>query len=629
MPFLPRDLEEKPTPEIVRELYDWNQRYWSLQVALDTILKSLILEQHVVLHADTNNPERTNRLEPERVTLGEGPRTIDVVSALYASPPVIGLTWTGKGTRSVAKTDDLEIALNELMDQLNPPGDSPRWRQRLQMIALGREAALFLPGHSYWWDVPRKNEAETDEDWLKRYEEWQHKAPIPILWRDLPVESTFPPSFGSVNDLALSTIQTTWYELKDIFSAGELGDALPQEQEKRFEPVTLGIYANRHWIAYTLLAGEKSGVYGRRSYEDKLLRVIEHKLKTCPIRIMPGRTSAWREPGQFWKSILHDVRAQIPQLDRRASEASTASRISVMPWLKAWLNKGGDENSAGGARIRKMFQGDVVDLDIGDASGEGREDIQAIFIPPFGRENVELMNMQRDTIRDMTGAYEALTGQVIAASMPAWSLNQITEHAKSRHKELTTAVVAAELDHAEMLLRCVEAFGERIVLYRHDEKGGSITLEPDDLTDWVPVLKAEYRLSTPTNEIAMIQTAVQMMQAIDQQNLPLDMFWVMEKFLNIEQPYKMFKDAEVTRFLRSPKMAAWREKLLLEEAEVELAEDEFVTAQEFEQRYAGKLPPQMEQFARQRLGNEAVGAGIAQSPYSRSPGGPQPENVAT
>ena len=165
---MPRDLEEKPTPEIVRELYDWNQRYWSLQVALDTILKSLILEQHVVLHADTNNPERTNRLEPERVTLGEGPRTIDVVSALYASPPVIGLTWTGKGTRSVAKTDDLEIALNELMDQLNPPGDSPRWRQRLQMIALGREAALFLPGHSYWWDVPRKNEAETDEDWLKR-----------------------------------------------------------------------------------------------------------------------------------------------------------------------------------------------------------------------------------------------------------------------------------------------------------------------------------------------------------------------------------------------------------------------------------------------------------------------------
>lgn len=629
---MPRDLDEEPSEDSIRELYQWNETHWGPQRSLDDILKKLILEQHVVLHQDTNNPERLNRLEPERVTLGEGPRTVDVIASLYSLPPTLGVMWIGEGSRSPAKADDVEIGLNELMDQLNPPTDAPRKRQRIQMIALGREAGIYLPGHTYWWDAPRKKTGQTEVQAQKERDEWRRKAPIPILWRDLPAESTFPPSFGSVNDLALSTLTTTWYELEDIFSEEELAGARPEnwKEADKYKEIMLGIFANRAWVSYAVLAHEKSGMIGRRGYADKILRTIEHKMDRCPIRILPGRTSAWKEPGEFWRSALHTVRAQIPQLDRRASEASTASRSSVMPWLKACLHR--NEDVDGTSRIKKMLQGDLADLET-EQDGQGREDIQAIHIPPFGEQNIALMQFQRDTIRGLTGTPDVLSGQEDPGSGPAWSLNYTAEQAKSFHRETTEAVIAAEIDHAETLIACINSFGEVITLQRHDEDGGSITLDPEELGKWSPILKGEYRLQTPVNEIAMIQTAINVMQIIEAANLPIDLFYVMEKYLDMEQPFEMFKRSEVTKFLRSPEMARWRTKILLEEADVELQGDEWVSPEDFEQQYAGRIPPEMAEFARQKMGGgalgpEAMGARRAGSPGAAQPGGQRPQLVA-
>jgi hypothetical protein len=628
---VPRDLDAKPTEATVRELFDWigNSRAgWGEQRALDKVFIDLINDEHAVKHQDFNAPERKNRLDPERMSLGEAARTVDVLYNLHSVPPPIGFQWFGTGTRNVAKSDELEIAVGELFDQLNPPTDSPWQRQTKQLISLGREAGLYLPGSAYWAEkYPHKGEDEGEVEFQKRTGDWRRRAPIPILWRDLPAESTFPPSLGSLNDLALSQLKTTWYELVDIFSEEELSGAIPEEKENWFEPVTLAIYANRKWVAYGVIDDEPGhhfafvhwgGVKG-----TKILRSIEHGMNRCPIRILAGKTGMSKVPGQYWKSVLHDVRFMIPQLDRRASEAATASFAHVMPWLKAHLQE--EDGTEEGARLKEVLSQDILVLKAGDAtSGEGREDITALHVPEFGRENTELMGFQRDTIRDQTGAHEALSGGALAASMPAWSLNQITEQAKSRLKELTTSIVSAHIDHAESLMACVQAFGEPIVLMRGDEDGGTVTLDPKDLPNWVPRLKGEFKLQAPTSQIAMIQTAIQAMVQIKQARLPLSIFRVMEVMLDIEQPFEEFKQSEIERFLTGDAMAAWREKNWLEEAEVELAEGEGMTMEEFEQR-AGNLPPGVNQTVR---GSATRSASRAGAPLSALPGGPKPATVA-
>jgi hypothetical protein len=629
---LPRDLDAKPTEATVRELFDWigNARsgfgVGSIQANLDKTFIDLINDEHAVKHQDTNAPERKNRLEPERMSLGEGARTVDVLYNLHSVPPRIGFQWFGTGTRNVAKSDELEIAMGELMDQLNPPTDSPWQRQTKQLISLGREAGLYLPGSAWWSEkYPQKRDDETEVDFQKRTADWRRKAPIPILWRDLPAESTFPPSLGSLNDLALSTLRSTWYELSDIFSAEELSGAIPEEKENWFEPVKLVIYANRKFVAYGVIVDQEPhrvlGFEFGGAKNTKILRSIEHGMNRCPIRILAGKTGMSKVPGEYWKSVLHDVRFMIPQLDRRASEAATASFAHVLPWLKAHLQD--DAGAEEGARLKQVLSQDIMVLRAG-ADGEGREDITALHVPEFGQQNTELMGFQRDNIRDQTGAHEALSGGALAASMPAWSLNQITEQAKSRLKELTTSIVAAQIDHAESLMACVQAFGEPIVLMRGDEEGGTVTLDPKDLPNWVPRLKGEFKLQAPTSQIAMIQTAIQAMVQIKQQRLPLSMFRIMEVMLDHEQPFEEFKQSEIERFLTGDAMAAWREKNWLEEAEVELAEGEGMSMDEFEQR-AGNLPPGVNQTVR---GSAARSANRAGAPLSAQPGGPKPATVA-
>jgi hypothetical protein len=635
---LPRDLDSKPTEASVRELFDWladGRSGWGTQRSLDTIFIDLIRDAHAVEVQDFDNPERKNRLKPERMSLAEAARTVDVLYNLHSVMPRIGFQWFGTGTRNVAKSDQLEIAMGELIDQLNPPTDSPWGRQTKQLIALGREAGLYLSGSAYWSDkYPKKGDDEKETDFLKRTADWRRKAPVPILWRDLPAESTFPPSMGSLNDLALSVLKSTWYELSDIFSAEELSGAIPEKKGDWFQPVNLVIYANRKFVAYGVIAdeeGHRVGV-GPFAFEfggeknTKILRSIEHHMNRCPIRILAGKTGTAKVPGEYWKSVLHDVRFMIPQLDRRASEAATASYMSVLPWLKATLNPTDDDNID--AKITKLLQQDLVILENANpGEATAAENLEAIHIPPFGEQNANLIGLLRDTIRDQTGAHEALSGGALAASMPAWSLNQITEQAKSRLKELTTAIVAAHIDHAETLMAAIQAFGEPIVLMRGDEKGGTVTLKPDDLENWVPRLQGEFKIQAPTSKIAMIQTGIQAMVQIRQQQLPIDLFWIMENYLDIELPFEQFKHSEITRFLLSPEMANWRMKIMQEEADIEIAGDEGMSMEEFERGAAPQLAgaPGVNQTIR---GSAARSAGRAGAPLSALPGGPKPTVVA-
>ncbi len=633
---MPHELDAEPTVELIREMFEWihdARSGWSQQRALDDRLRPLIRLEHAVAVSNTDAPERKNRLRPERMDMAEGPRTIQVISSLFNAPPTIGVMFIGEGSRNPAKADEMEVQLAELSDQLNPPTDSSWLRGVHEMIAFGRMAMMYLPGDAYWWDAPRQETGEADSAFMVRYKEWQRKAPVPILCRDLPAASTFPPSLGAINDVALCTLRTSWYELAEIFTDEELAEARPTNINP-YAAATLTIFANRAWVSYAVMSESRSGLpgfghFGFRGFQDKIIRSIEHKLNRCPIRILPGKTGP-KEPGQYWRSVLHNVIDMIPQLDARAGEAATASRMSVLPWLKWWSNRGGETTASDD--IQQLLHGDLVELDAGNpATGEGREDIAAIHIPPFGRENMELLALQRDTIRDVTGAVPALTGNIDIGSGPAWSLNWTGEMAKQGHGDLTQAIIGARVAHMEMLIKCVEAFGETITLTRHDDKGGNITVDPEEIGKWEPILKGDYKPRVPINEIAMIQTAIATMQAIDASNLPIDQFYIMERYLDIEQPHQMWQRSLKTRLIRRPEVEDWYSKIMLEEADIELGGDEGISIEEFEALAAG-MPPGAADVVRQKVGvqgSEAKSAGIRGAPFSRQPGGPRPQEVVS
>ena len=642
---MPREVDEKPTIGKIGELAGWVDRHWSGQRKLDQELKLLANDKHEVLVPDTNDPDRKNRIEPERMSSAEGVRTVDQIASLYTLPAPISFMWTGSGSKTERQRDEMFNALEEITDQLNPPTNSPRDRERIQTIALGRKASLFLPGDAYWWDAPiglLDNETEVEAE--VRRKEWRRKAPVPILWRDLPAERTFPASLSRVDDEVISWLPTTWWELLDIFGHDnvELGKLMGDDRDM-YAQVTLIIYCNRKWIAWAVNDARESendgigdmGFDGRGPDEGQIIRVQEHNLDKCPIRIISGRTGGWMEPGIYWRSVLYGARDLIASADRRLSEAATSSKLSVLPTILAFLREHEEEGAA--ERIENVLQGDIVLLDPG-GDGEQPEDMRALHVPPPGSASMELAQVALDMSRRLSGATESLEGAIGPASQPAWSKNFGVQISINNLAPLTRAIVAQDIDNAEMILRCAHAFGEDIELQRHSgDDQGRLVLKHEGLLNWEPLVISEYRPSIPTDKRADLSLAVDVLERIGnpESNVPLSPPFVMENYLGIKKPFEELRRAETWRFLQSPRMREWRINKLLEEADVELQGDEGVSLAEFRQQFEGQIPPQMEQLVNERVGggqpnsNGAVRS-INQTtrqegiPFARQPGGAKP-----
>lgn len=636
------DVAQEPTVELIRELHTWIHQHWSPQFTLDAHLRRVAEDDHTVRVPDTSDKRRKNRQEPEKMNTGIGSHIIRVVGALYEGFTEVGVQWTGAGTAPTQRADQVEIALAEARDQLNPATDSPRSREIKQKLVLGRSAQLILPGDAYWWDTPKFGEEhyenETNVEHMNRLKLWKAKAPLPILWEDLPADSTFPASIGRIDDEVLSTKSMTWYELLDVFEPAEIGDILPPP-EKRHQLVTVGIYANRNWISWSVLAEDRThgvpltGWLG--SYPDKIIRKIEHKMGRCPIRITAGFTGTYKEPGVVWKSVLHDVRFMIEQTDARFSEAATASKFSAIPWIKLWRRSKEEDitPAAVQASIETMLSGDVIDLEPADGQ-EGREDVEVLQFPPLG-PGIELGQFGLQEIRRKTGATDAIEGLPGPVGGTAWERNFSAQLGRSQFAELTDSVVAYDVDTMEQIMRATTAFGEDIPLTRHDEEGGQIVLKPEDLEHFEAVLKGEFKLRLPEDKRATVEQGIGILERIINGNLPLDAFWAMETFLDIKQPTQHYKDALKTKFILAEETFNWQMKQLLSEIDIGLADVEGISLEQFEQQFAGRVPPQIAELIRGRAGGngrdptgELQGAVQAATPFNRAPGGPQPQERA-
>ena len=591
----------------------------------------MVFDEHAIQAPDTANKKRRRRIEPERFSTDEARRQVELIVSLYPHIATVGVKFTGDGTKAAGVVDKVERGLNELLQQLNPPTDSPRQREVWQMVVLGRTARLIVGGHQYYWDFPFKPEEQSEDEWQARFKEWNRQGPIPLLWLDLPARSTFPPSFGALDDEALSILEVSGAELAEVFSPGELAEADLADYET-WKSYRLGIHSNRAWLTYAIM-GEVQSPTGRlgkivakvtgQGHEPSVLRQIEHGLGRSAIRILSGPTTAIKEPGYYWRSSI-SVKT-ILTADKLMTWAGTASKFDVFPILKSWLHDDLEgEGAAGGPQ--RYQEGDIIPLKPGDSSGDGKEDIQPLIQPRFGEKTATLAQLFLSRSERMSGAVEALEG-ILAPTAPAWSVNFSSEQARRRLSQLTNGLAQADLDAAEMSIRAIRSFGEKLPL--SDAEGTDMVLDPEELADYEASLKVEFAPKLPQNRRADFDMAMNMAERSKAAGIPISWPWIAETLMGIEQPFDMFRDAVSWWNLTSPPVLEAMNRHWLEEAEIELGGDEGLSVREFLDRYLN-IPPQMKSTIVQRATNggavnpQTRGAIRAASPGSAAPGGPQP-----
>lgn len=570
------------------------------------------------------------------MTSGEGARISDLISSFYVFPANIKAVWLGEGEKKEAQSDEMEIKLSEARNKLDIPTDSPRKAQIRDLVVLGRATGMVVKGDAYWWDFPEKTEAQSEEEWQKVFSSWTRQAPLPITWQHLPAASTFPASFGSSQDEMLSTIQMTWYQLDEIFSPQELVKAgMPEDQKSWKRPIILAIHSNRAFLSYAVLqipSAESS------SKKNTMVRQIEHNMGRSVIRLWPGITSGQKEPGKYWLSVLHPARKLILAADTRLSEAATASKFDSKPVLVWWKNTDEDPDRADNELIS---EGDVIFADPGNTiDGRPPEKIEPLIQPQFAEKTLTIAQFALERAGRVTGAFESLEGGFGPSGQPAWSRNFSAELAKGKLTPLTDGVVAMDVDVFDSIRRAIIAFDETVFL--HGETG-AMKLIPDQLKGWGAGLKGEYQLRIPINKRADYDLGMSLMAQREASGAigPSDP-WILEELFGILQPMEMFKQTLRWDFLKSDQMKNRLLKTSLDEADIELAdEDEGLSIEALLALEAeGRLPEGAAQTIMEALGqgrpSEASpprGNGVspqtrggirASSPFSVGLSGPQP-----
>jgi hypothetical protein len=639
-----RDIEQEPTAPMIQEVYDAVQDFWTEQFMQDKDLIELIEGEHKIEVADTEAKGRKRKIEPERMESREAARSVNQVRAFYTAPAAIQVEWIGEtAPKAEKKAEQIGRAINEIVNQLNPPIDSPIKRERWWMVALGRSARLIVPGNAYWWDFPEKEKGKTTDEWWATFSEWRRNAPLPLLWKDLLPQQTFSPTFGRMNDEVVSWLDLSWHELDEVFSDAEMAKLGDRDAAERFygdekRAFRLLIFSNVKWLAYAVMAREGKAV--------ELLRTYEHGMDRPAIRILPGMTSGTKQPGKYWQSVLEDVRKMIPQVDRRLSEAATASKFDSLPMFKQWLNQGSDASG-----VEKFFEGDLIPLQQGMGADQPREDIEPLFSPEFGEKTLTLAQFGLARIERITGAVEALEGAFGPSGQPAWARNFAHEVAKSKFSELTDGVIASDLDAADSIMRALSAFGETVRIPTHPGHGkGSprITLNPEDMENYRATLKGEYSLRVPINKRADLDLAVSMMERVNQSKLPIPMPYIFSSLMDVEDPYKMYEESLVWDFLMSEPVRQLHQDELVKELKGDIAGDEGMAVDDFMKESEG-WPDEVRQAVLQEvlgpaamqppptgggansfygggggISGETQGAMRAGKPFMVEPGGPKP-----
>lgn len=644
---LPNLLDEKPNKGHIRDLYNHvlNDEAWQAQRDLDTKLLDLYFNEHGIEAPDTNEKGRKRRIKPERGSTGEASRIIDLIVSFYIAWPRFSMQLLSETQAAQSVGEKSALGLNEGFDQLNQGTHSPWVDGMWYQLLLGRRADLVIATNKHYHDFPVKGGEETEASWAKRLQEFQRKSPLPVMWINLPAETTFPASLSTVNDEVLSYQRLTYTDLFDMFSGKELEGVMPEEKGDWRRNITLGIHSNRNHLAYIFLGEDdgtsKSGWWGfNRDWPDKILRNVEHGMGRCAIRINAGLKTGRQTPPYRWRSILANVVESLESVDRLLTRAKTSAKFSSMPLLKEKRTKTNEEDGDGAeANITTWHEGDVVQLDAGDpASGRPAEDISAIFMPDSGDETRELLIWELERIARRTGAVEVLEGAFGPPGQPAWSKNVSAEFAQGKLAGSTMSAIGSALDIAETLSAAVQSFGEPIILAKLDSDGnkkGTVRLDPEDLAKFRPALAGSYTAQIQTNELAALDAMGSLINQSLETGFGPSPQWLMEKLGNIPDPWKHYRDTLEVKYAVSNEVQAAQIADIVKQFEAEIKGDEEMPMDEFMAGPGPQLPQEIQQMIQARARGQVPTAGgtvlpqtqgdiRAGKPFSVPAGGPNP-----
>jgi hypothetical protein len=631
---MPSDLTAEFTVESMRELFDHVQQAYSRDRTLTSKILALHWGEHKLNVIDTMAKDRKRKVQPERMVTEEASRIHNLLDSFYTISAKATMEWKGEGSRATSVADRIEIAANEGYDQLNPSHHKPRSVRVFDQIVTGKGATLGpMPGAgdagnpTYWYDFPDHPAGETERRWQERYEEWRKAGPLPFVYVSLPGDSTFPASYGLVNDLCVSVMSVSYWDLVDMFSADELGPALGNETPRAEQMFTLAMTSNREHLAYALMEVPGGGFANTgffRGKNDHLLRSVEHGMGRSVIRIAPGITRSPHRSqdgyGHYWLPAIYHVADLIVQADRMLSIAATAAKQDALPTMKRFTSSDIDSEGAAG-KVEWVQEGDIIDFPL---NSEGRRlgDMEPMIQPRFGEQTQALVAWLLGRTARLGGAGEIMEG--MSAEITAWATNQAVQLATSRHAPLTNAVATADMADYEMLMRATEVHGHDIDL--RSGEGATIKLVAKEMAQWRPTLKVEYKPRTAVNRIALLQTGIAMMQAAAGVGVPLAVDYVMEDVMDIEQPWEMYRRWIMWKAALDPRTYDRLYARRMDEADATLSEEEGISPEQMQQDF-DRMNPDEQMIAApafQALMRQAQGAGRAGAPFSTGPGGPQP-----
>lgn len=596
----------EPAIETHREFKEHVDRYWSKQKEVDNLSKLLYDKENPVL---VPYPTEDRKFEPEIQRVGGSLAgwAIHRAAAFYPVLPKLSLE-PFRTRHSQRDAENVTSVLAESIDQLQEAAGGKVWNDVVfDTLWLGRGCDIVLAGGpAYWFEFPFMGENESLEEWHERHHDWRARAPLPLLWRHLPAESTWPSTLSRLDDEAICFLTLTAWDLLHHFERSKtegtaaFQGALDSKRIKRSDEITLSIYTDKEYISFAVLDERLGGYSGIPILSDRkglLLQNYPHSQGSNPIRFVSGFTSSRKQPGRYWESMLFHTRSLLESLDSRMSEWATNSRrTGLAPW-KMWLTSPFTEGSE--SDKRKFPEGGPWMFKMG--SDGQKEDAIAAELPRQSETIPQLAQLTMQLFERITGLTAPLSGQGLTSVESAAQLRFASDLARELYFPVSASLTRHAKSIGERILEAAVAWNDDIVFQVHGEEGEKeLTLTPEQAQGWRVRVTAKLEPQVLAAQTAQEGIGIQLL-GMPPEVRRMDDAYLLEHYFRIEKPQEMIDRANVNAYERSPIVAEFIQRQAAIAAGAVLAQERAYSPEELQKiAAAGELPQGLEQELQRR-----------------------------
>lgn len=472
-------------------------------------------------------------VQPEKVRMPKADEIVGaMVGVLTTDPFSITVPPASEKAASQEQSSLMETWAMAALHQLEMQADTDVVAKFVEtLIADGHGCMRMLHAPQLWKGAPRRKRKkgkpqETDEEYNERTEDWKRGQSLPIVW--------------------------TWCDPLTIYPLwGEFGLEAVLEEDTR-DVLTLD---TRHWDEGAPELGELSkahrGTGGVKfqqlwtrdklvyAVEGKIVRSTTHRYGTPPYAYATGLGAATSDPKYKGYSVYWVIRHLIPYLDRLLSQKGTYIRMRSWPSI-VFKSTGSIITDDGTPVLRnvKIAPGESINL-------YPDEEISFLDWKGTGPDADEMIQLVMASI-DRVGVSSVMQGQSMGDS--GYAINQLIAAARMRYKPIVAHAERALQQQVRRLFDIVEfQIKQPVHVYDHGEKGGWLTLAPDDL-------KGYRQVKVRLNPLMPTDTYARSSQALNEVRGGLRSRSGAMEMIGIEQPDEEMRKIRVDRWMNRPEI---------------------------------------------------------------------------